>query len=140
MTGENTQDRQLPDSGFTTALTGGEHRPPPQALGASRSHFSCFCKGRGWNRLAGQNPASPSPPCLLGDTVVTHSQPLSRPVNRLWLCDLPRGENSSCRQHPPAPPTPALSPGHGTGFLDKKTQRPGLQDGDDRLASLEDPL
>lgn len=115
--GENTQHGRFPDSGLTTALTGGEHRPPPQAPGASPSRSAASAWARAGTGLQGRT-RPPSLPCSLGDTVVTHSQPLGGPVNRPWLCDLPRGENSSCRQHPP-PPSPPRSPGQGTGLLDK---------------------
>lgn len=70
-----------------------------------------------------------------GDTVGdSFSQPLSCTVNTPRLCDLPRGENSSCR-----PPLP-WSSGHRTRLLDKSPKRPRLQDGEDGLPSLEDPL
>lgn len=83
--------------------------------------------------------ALPGPPCRLcslpGDAVGdSFSQPLSCPGNRPGLCDLPRGENSSCRW-----PLPWIS-GHRARLLDESPQRQRLQGGEDGLFSLEDPL
>lgn len=62
------------------------------------------------------------------------SQPLRRHSKQAGLCDLPRGENSSCRR-----PLP-WSAGHRATLLDKSPQRPRLQGGGDGLPSLDDPL
>lgn len=91
-----------------------------------------------WDCRAAVGSAKQNPPSMLashGDTVGdSFSQPLSCTVNTPRLCDLPRGENSSCR-----PPLP-WSSGHRTRLLDKSPERPRLQDGEDGLPSLEDPL
>lgn len=79
------------------------------------------------------------PPCRLcslswdavGDSF---SQPLSCPGNRPGLCDLPKGENSSCRR-----PLPWIS-GHRARLLDESPRRPRLQGSEDGLPSLEEPL